>query len=282
MNSRLFSLDTAPSVETAMSQIRSSRIRRIILDQSWRARVGHVGSALSVADIVAVLYDKVLSISAPEDLERDRFILSKGHAALAVYAALHLRGWLTEEALLTYGEDGSLLGVHPDHSLRGVDFTTGSLGQGLPMAVGAALAGKLLGSRRRVFALLSDAECNEGSVWESVMFAAHHRLSNLVVIIDLNGQQATGYTRDVLDMTPMAEKWRAFHWDVHEIDGHNAIDLNAALSDRDRRQAQPRVVLARTVFGHGVSFMTNTIKWHYLPLSDEEYRRAIEEQSADQ
>ena len=181
-------------------------IRRIVIEQSKRANVGHVGSALSVADLLAALYTKVLHVPSNENPERDRFILSKGHASLALYAAFALKGWITEADLDTYCGDNSLLGVHPEHQLRGVDISTGSLGQGLPVGAGAALAARLQGSRRRVFVLVSDAECNEGSLWEAVMFAAHHRLSNLVALVDLNGQQALDYTDRVMKLSPMAER----------------------------------------------------------------------------
>jgi len=249
-----------------------------VLEQSKRAHVGHIGSALSVADIIAALYDRVLHIDDPDDPSRDRFILSKGHAALALYAALMLRGWLTEADLDTYCGDDSLLGVHPEHAVRGVDFSTGSLGQGLPFGAGAALAARLDGSPRRAFVLLSDAECNEGSVWEAVMFAQHHRLANLIAIVDLNGQQALGYTRDVLDLTSLADRWRAFGWDTHEADGHDAQGLArtiAAFDTADTPQGRPHAIIATTTFGRGVSFMEHQIPWHYLPMSDEQYRRAL-------
>jgi len=253
------------------------QIRRIVLEQAKRANVGHIGSAISVAEIIAVLYSQVLRIVDPEDHDRDRFVLSKGHAALALYAALHLRGWLSREDLNSYCGDGTLLGVHPEHQLRGIDFATGSLGQGLSMAVGAAMAARLQGSTRRAFALVSDGECNEGSLWEAVMFAAHHNLSNLVTIVDLNGQQALGYTDQVLSLTPLAARWRAFGWDVHEVDGHNESTLNETISDLDTKTGPPHVLIARTVFGKGVSFMERQIKWHYLPMSDIEYQQALSE-----
>ena len=252
-------------------------IRRIILEQSKRAGVGHIGSALSVADIIAALYGHLLRIPEPAHPERDRFVLSKGHAVLALYAALHLKGWLSEEDLGTYCGDGSLLGVHPDRALRGIDFSTGSLGQGLPMGVGSALAARLAGSRRRVFVLVSDAECNEGALWEAVMFAAHHRLANLVAIVDLNGQQALGYTEQVLSLTPLGARWRAFGWDVHEVDGHDVLGLTATVGALDTGSGPPHVLVARTVFGRGVSFMEHQIKWHYVPMSDAEYRQALAE-----
>ena len=162
-------------------------------------------------------------------------------------------------------------------ALRGVDFSTGSLGQGLSMGAGAALAARLQDSSRRAFVLVSDAECNEGSLWEAVMFAAHHRLANLVAIVDVNGQQALGYTEQVLNLSPLADRWRAFGWDVHEVDGHDVAELAQTLSGLDTASGPPHVLVARTVFGKGVSFMERQIKWHYWPMSDEEHRQALGE-----
>ncbi|HYN81596.1 MAG TPA: transketolase [Gemmatimonadaceae bacterium] len=252
------------------------QIRHIVLRESKRANVGHIGSALSIADLLAALYGGILQVASPEDPDRDRFILSKGHAALALYAALQLRGWLSAEQLATYCADGSFLGVHPEHELRGIDFATGSLGHGLSIGAGAALAARLQKSGRRVFVLMSDAECNEGSVWEAAMFAAHHRLSNLIGIIDLNGQQAFGYTADVLDLAHMGAKWSAFGWDVHEVDGHDVGQITEAVG-RLGRSGPPHMLVARTTFGKGVSYMQSQIKWHYWPMSDEDYRLALEE-----
>ena len=259
-------------------------IRRIILEQSHRAHVGHIGCALSVADLLAALYGDVLRVDDPADPERDRFVMSKGHAALALYAALHLKGLLTEEQLNTFCGDGSLLGVHPEEALTGVDFASGSLGHGLSMAAGAALAARLQGSSRRAFVLLSDAECNEGSVWEAAMFAAHHGLSNLVALIDLNGQQALGHTEDVLDLSPMAERWRSFGWDVIEddaVEGDAAGRIAARLNAIDTSSGPPRVLIARTRFGKGVSFMESQVKWHYWPMSDDECAQALREVDAE-
>jgi transketolase len=254
----------------------SRELRLLILEESKRANVGHIGSALSVADILAALYGSALRIPAPRDSERDRFILSKGHASLALYAALHLRGLLSREQLRTYCGEGSLLGVHPEHQLEGVDFSTGSLGHGLPIGAGAALGARLSGSARRVFVLVSDAELNEGSLWEAVMFSAHHRLSNLAAIVDANGQQALGYTRDVLSLSPLSERFRAFGWEVQEVDGHDVRALTGAL-ERVPTEDSPLAIIARTTFGKGVSFMESRIAWHYLPMSDEQYRLALEE-----
>lgn len=239
--------------------------------------MGHIGSALSIADVIAALYGNVLCIDDPDDPERDRFILSKGHAALALYAALFLKGWISEEILNTYCGDGTVLGVHPEHVVRGVDFSTGSLGQGVSMGAGAALAARLQQSSRRVFVLVSDAECNEGSLWEAVMFAAHHRLSNLIAIVDLNGQQALGYTHQVLNLSPMAERWRAFGWDVCEVDGHDVSAITRTIRDLNTSSGPPHVMIGHTIFGKGVSFMENQIKWHYWPMSEEEYQQALKE-----
>ncbi|HEX4743270.1 MAG TPA: transketolase [Candidatus Limnocylindria bacterium] len=252
-------------------------IRRTILEQSKRAHVGHIGSALSIADIVAALYGGILHVDDPADRGRDRLVLSKGHAALALYAALRARGWIGDEELASFHGDATLLGVHPEHALRGVDFSTGSLGQGLAVAAGSALAARLAGTPRRTFAILSDAECDEGSTWEAVMFSAHHRLAGLIAIVDVNGQQALGYTKDVLSLAPLIDRWRAFGWDAVEVDGHDRAALTRAIGGFDSTQGAPHVVLARTTFGRGVSYMESQIKWHYWPMSDDEYRQALAE-----
>ena len=252
-------------------------VRRHILEQSRRAHVGHIGSALAVSDLVALLYDRLLKGQDPDGDDRDRVVLSKGHAALALYSALHLSGHITQKDLDTYCGDDSLLGVHPEHQLKGVDFSTGSLGQGLSIAAGAALAARMQDSKRRVFAIVSDAECNEGSIWEAVMFAAHHKLANLIAIVDINAQQAFGYTKDVLDLEPLGEKWAAFKWDVHEVDGHDVDKMQEIAESLDTANGPPHILLARTTFGRGVSYMESQIKWHYWPMSDEEYARALDE-----
>jgi transketolase len=258
----------------------AKQIRRVILEQAMRAHVGHIGSALSVADIIAALYDGLLRVNDPKNPERDLFVLGKGHAMLAVYAAFFLKGWVSKDELNTYCGDGSLLGVHPEYGLRGVDFASGSLGQGLSLAAGAALAARLQQSPRRAFVLLSDAECNEGSVWEAIMFAAHRKLANLIAIVDLNGQQALGYTDQVLSLRPLAERWRAFGWDVHEVDGHNVTAMQETVTGLNTIAGPPHVLIARTTFGKGVSYMESQIKWHYWPMSDAEYRQAVQEVEA--
>jgi transketolase len=253
------------------------RIRMMILQQAKRAHKGHIGSALSVAHIIAAVHVGILRTSRPDDPDRDRFVLSKGHAAMAMYAALVLNGWIDKHRLDEYCRDGSLLGTHPESVLPGVDFSTGSLGQGLGYGAGAALAARLQGSSRRAFVVVSDAECNEGSLWEAVMFAAHHRLSNLIAIVDLNGQQALGYAEDVLDLSPMAQKWAAFGWRAIEVDGHDPSEIYRTINQIDTSFGPPTVLIARTMSGKGVSFMEKQIKWHYWPMSDEEYDQAMAE-----
>jgi transketolase len=260
-----------------IEKVSANSVRRIVLEQSKRAGVGHIGSALSIVEIIVALYGSVLRIDETSDPDRDRFVLSKGHAALALYAALFLKGWITEDELNTFCGNATLLGVHPERALRGVDFSIGSLGQGLSFGAGSALAARLRESARRVFVLVSDAECNEGSIWEAAMFAAHHRLSNLTAIVDLNGQQAFGYTAEVLAPSPMTDRWRGFGWDVREVDGHDVIALTQALSEPHNADAPPRVIIARTTFGKGVSYMEGQIKWHYYPMSAQEYTEALSE-----
>ncbi len=248
-------------------------IRRIVIDQSKRAYVGHIGSSLSIADLVAVVFHDRIRLDAGPD--RDRFMLSKGHAALALYAALHQLGRLEHGAIDTYCADGSQLGVHPEIDLEGIDFASGSLGQGLSIATGAALAAKRQNSDRRVYTILSDAELNEGNVWEAAMFAGHHALDNLVLLVDLNGQQALDFTADVIDLGDVAAKFASFGWDAVVVPGHDHEALGAALDAPS--QGKPRVLVAQTTFGYGVSYMESEIKWHYLPLSDEQYAAAVEE-----
>lgn len=267
---------------TAWTQDRAAEmateIARTVLHQSKRAHVGHIGSCLSIADVVALLFAGGMAADAL-DPDRDRLILSKGHAALALYAALHLRGQLSADELDSFCSDGSQLGVHPEHAVVGIDFSTGSLGQGLSIATGAALAARMQESDRRVFAILSDAECNEGSTWEAAMFAGHHGLDNLMAIVDSNGQQALGHTRDVLDTEPLVERWRSFGWDAVEVDGHHQPSLQEALRNATGG-GRPHALVARTTFGKRVSYMESQIRWHYMPMSDQEYELALSELDA--
>jgi transketolase len=252
-------------------------IRSHILRQSKRAHVGHIGSALSVVELLCAVYGSALRANSPTDPQRDRFVLSKGHAALALYVVLYLKGWLTASELESYCGNDTPLGVHPEHRVAGIDFSTGSMGMGLGFAAGAALAARLQGADRRAFALLSDGECNEGSVWEAAMFAGHHALANLVVLLDWNRQQAFGYTRDILRDDNMRERWASFGWHVQCVDGHDCAALENALARLDYRSGKPHVLIADTTFGKGVSYMESKIEWHYRPMDDEHYERALAE-----
>ena len=253
-------------------------MRRWIIEQSLASNVGHVGSALSIVELVAVLWRGIMIDPGTDLPDRDRFILAKGHAALTLYCALRWKGLLDEATFKTFCRDGSSLGVHPEHSLPGVDLSTGSLGHGLSVGCGLAYAFKKNKAPSRAFVLMSDAECNEGQIWEAAMFAAHHRLSNLIALIDLNGSQAYGRTRDVLDIPSMKAVWESFGWEAVEADGHDPESLLRALDPAPGAHAgRPRVVVARTVLGKGVSFMENRVEWHYRNLTPELAEQALRE-----
>jgi len=251
----------------------AARLRGRIIEVSGRAQVPHLGSCLSCTDLLAVLYGRVLRIDPanPTDPARDRFILSKGHAAPALFQVLAACGFFPEAWLDGYGEDGSRFGEHPPaHGVPGVEAATGSLGHGLPMGVGMAMGARLKGLDTRTFVLLSDGECNEGSVWEAALMGAAQKLERLTVLIDFNKWQATGRSEEVLALQPLADKWRAFGWETEELDGHDLDALTAALT-RDRSGAgRPLALVAHTVKGKGVSFMEDDNNWHYrMPTPDE-------------
>ena len=240
---------------------------------------GHVGSSLSMADIVAVLYARILRVNPanPHWPERDRFILSKGHAAAGVYGALAEKGFFPKEWLDTYyGDDGKLCG-HISHHVPGVEFSTGSLGHGLPVAAGMALVAKRLKRTHRIFCLMSDGDCNEGSTWEAIMFAAQHGFDNLTAIVDANRIQALGKVEDIIDMEPFARKVEAFGWAVREIDGHDLGQIEQTLLAVPFQKGKPSFVIARTVKGKGVRFIENTVSSHYRCIPDEKLEEAYEE-----
>jgi len=244
------------------------------------ARSAHVGGSLSMADLLAALYGSVLKIDPkrPDAPERDRFVLSKGHACAAFYAALAHRGFFPESWLETFYRDGGKLSGHATHKgVPGVEISTGSLGHGLSMSSGMAYAGKSDGADHRVFALLSDGECDEGSTWEAALFAGHHRLDNLIAIVDYNKIQSLGATREVLDLDPFADKWTAFGWAVREIDGHDMDEILSTLYSAPFKPGKPSCVIANTVKGKGVDFMENKLLWHYRNPDAEEYARAIDQ-----
>lgn len=254
-----------------------NEIRRIVIEQSKRANVGHIGSALSVADIMACIFNAFPRLGRLDEEDRPRLVMSKGHAALALYAALFLKGHINQAKLDTYCGDNTELGVHPERADFGVDFATGSLGMGLSIATGSALGAKIARQQaRQVICLMSDAEMNEGVVWEAAQFAAHHELFNLRVFVDVNMQQAFGKTYHVLRQQNLRKRWAAFGWFARYADGHDPTKINAAMSAVDPKvtRYRPSIILARTTFGKGVSYMESQIKWHYLPMDDHEYNEA--------
>ncbi len=256
------------------------RVRRHVLEMTSRGGSSHVGSALSCTDILAVLYGGVLRIDPglPARPDRDRFLLSKGHAGAAVYAVLAETGFFPVEKLLTHYQDGSDLSGHVSHKgLPGVELSTGSLGHALAVGAGICLGAKRRGEAHRTFVLLSDGECDEGSNWEAIMFAAHHGLDNLVAVVDYNKIQSLAPVSETLALEPFADKWRSFGWEVVEVDGHNHDDLTPALAAVPRRPRHPTCVLAHTTKGKGVSFMENSVLWHYRTARGDELATAIAE-----
>ena len=243
----------------------SRRLRLRLIRMSHEARSAHLGGALSCVDLLVALYfDGILRIdpARPRDPSRDRLIFSKGHAVSALYSVLALRGFFPEDRLADYNRPGAGLPEHPaPWQVPGVEWATGSLGHGLGVGLGMALAAAIQKQDHSVFVLMSDGECQEGSVWEAAMLAPRLPLAPLTVLIDFNGWQATGRSRDVMQMEPLADKWRAFGWDAADVDGHNLPALLAAL--RRPRDGRPRVLVARTVKGKGASFIEDDNNWHY-------------------
>lgn len=255
-------------------------MRRMIIEMLTEAGSGHPGGSLSATDIMATLFFHEMNIdpNEPKLADRDRFVLCKGHAAPALYSALALKGFFPREDVFTLRKLGSHLQGHPDmKKLPGVDVSTGSLGQGLSMASGMALAGKLDDMHYRVYAVLGDGELEEGQVWEAAMFAAHYQLDNLCAFVDNNGLQIDGNIDDVMSPNPIADKWRAFGWNVMEIDGHDIQEIFMALDKAKTVKGQPTMIVAHTVKGKGVSFMENQAGWHGAAPKHEEKDRALAE-----
>ena len=267
--------------DIAALEARARTLRARIIETSSRSGTPHLGSCLSCVDILTALYFDVLRIdvNAPRAPDRDRFILSKGHGAPALFQVLAMRGFYPEAMLDNYGADGGVFAEHPptpDH-LAGIEAATGSLGHGLPIAVGMALAARIHQQRYKVFAVLSDGECNEGSVWEAALLAASQKVSDLCVVIDFNKWQATGRSEEVLALAPLAEKWRAFGWNAIEVDGHNMKELLGALATFAQGSERPTAIIAHTVKGKGVSFMEDDNNWHYrIPTAEEVIKSKIE------
>jgi len=261
------------------TQVYACQIRAEAIKMVADAKASHIGGALSMADLLAVLYGGVLRVRPEEPAwpERDRFILSKGHSCTAVYAALALRSFFPLAELQTYGRDDSRLMSHISHKVPGVEFSTGSLGHGLPFGCGKALAAKRQQKNWRTFVLLSDGELDEGSNWEAILFAPQHQLDNLVAIVDYNKIQSLGSVKEVLDLHPLAEKFRAFNWAVKEIDGHDHEAIQAALSSLPFEPGKPNCLIAHTVKGKGVDFMEDKLLWHYRTPNAEQVKNALEQ-----
>ena len=265
-------------MSTAQELAKKVRIHALKMANSGGG--SHIGSALSIADILAVLYTEILHLDPknPKLEQRDRFVLSKGHAGAALYGTLAETGFFPISKLATHYQDGSDLCGHVSHKgIPGVEVSTGSLGHGLSLATGMALAAKIDQKKHRIFALLSDGECDEGSTWEAVLFAAHHHLDNLIAIIDYNKIQSLDTVADTLELEPFADKWRSFGWQVQEVDGHNHQQLQSELSSLPLQSDCPSVIICHTVKGKGVSFMENTVLWHYRVPRDEEFSAALQE-----
>lgn len=258
------------------------RIRRHSVEMVHQSGASHIASALSAADILAVLYTDILRVDPqhPDGPDRDRFILSKGHAGVALYAALAECGFFPVEELKRYYQDGSVYSGHVSHKgIPGVELSTGSLGHGVGVACGMALAGKASGRPFRVFALAGDGECDEGIVWEAALTAGQYHLDNFTLIVDRNGMQAMGPSEDVMALEPLNDKWRSFGWEVVDVaDGHDHQQLRQAFAAPS--SGRPRCIVAHTVKGKGVSFMENELLWHYRDPQGEFYARAVAELEA--
>lgn len=273
------------TVDTSDPKVLAWLIRRHGLEMTHLSRGSHVGAIFSVAEIMAVLYSRVLHVNPkdPAMTDRDRLILSKGHAGVAMYAALAERGFFPVEELKTYYQNGSRLSGHVSHKgIPGVEISTGSLGHGLAVAAGMALGAKKNGEAWRAYAVLGDGECDEGSVWEAALQAHQFRLDNLIAVVDHNGMQSLDFCENTLALEPFADKWRAFGWNALTVDGHDTQALEEAFNQAKANlgSGRPTVILAETTKGKGVSFMENDILWHYRTPQGEEYDAALKELEA--
>lgn len=256
--------------------IESERIRMRILKASFQANKGHIGSALSICEVVTAIHKVAVGVGT-ESPSRTRVVLSKGHASISWYASLVEFGIIGEEDLFTYGSNGTKYGTHPDSAQSGSDFMTGSLGQGVGFGVGSALAAKMQNMSRLTFVVLSDSELNEGSTWESLFLAGHQNLEQLIVILDLNGQQALGKTSDVLNLRGVPEILSEVGWDVVKVDGHDVRALVESIAVPRLGVGRPLLVIAKTTAGKGVSFMEGKVEWHYMPLNPSQFESAERE-----
>lgn len=258
-------------------------IRRDIFKTICNGGGGHIPASLSIVEILVLLYNNILRVNPKkaDDPDRDRFILSKGHACVALYAILAERGFFPKAELAKFGKKESILGGHPDmHKVCGIEASTGSLGHGFPFGVGVALAGKFDKKNYRVFVIVGDGECQEGSVWEAALFAPQHKLDNLVVIVDYNKIQAMDRLDKIVSLDPLMDKWKAFGWEVREVDGHDFTRLQEVFAGIPFVKGKPNLIIAHTIKGKGISFMENTPIWHYRLPNEEEMKIACKELEA--
>ena len=261
-------------------EITAYKIRRHVIEGVFHAASGHPGGSLSIADILSVLYFDEMNVDPknPKDMNRDRFVLSKGHCAPALYGVLAERGYIPKEDIKTLRHIDSNLQGHPDmKSINGVDMSTGSLGQGICAANGMALAGKIDNKDYRVYSILGDGELEEGQVWEAAMFAAHYKLDNLTAFVDFNGLQIDGDITKVMNPTPIDKKFEAFGWNVIIIDAHNYDEIKDAIKKAKETKGKPTVIIANSIKGKGVSFMENQAQWHGAAPNEEQYKEAVAE-----
>ena len=273
----------APPSQISVNDLSATALtlRQRLVTTSANAKIPHLGSCLSCVELLVTLYWQELRIdpARPDDPDRDRFLLSKGHGAPILFQVLGERGFFPPERLEDFGKEGSVFHEHPPKPgyIPGIEAATGSLGHGLPMALGMALAARIQQSPIRCYALLSDGECNEGSIWEAAMLAAAQKVSTLTAIIDYNKWQATGRSQEVMALDPLAAKWEAFGWHAQEIDGHDFEAIKAALDTARAENQRPSVIVAHTVKGKGVSFMEDDNNWHYRTPNAEELAAALAE-----
>lgn len=271
---------TKPIFDQKESVSIGKEIRKQIIKMVFKAKASHVGGALSMTDILTVLYKYILNVvpEEPDMKGRDKFLLSKGHACSGLYATLGIFGFFPLKDLETYAVDGSLFLSHTSHKIPGIEISAGSLGHALPVACGIAIANKRKFATSKTFCLVSDGELNEGSNWESIMLAPQLKLDNLILIVDYNKIQSLGFVKDVIDLEPLRAKFESFKWEVIEIDGHNHQEIyNTLIVCNQSLNEKPKVIIANTVKGKGISFMENKLLWHYKSPSEEQYIQAIEE-----
>lgn len=266
-----------PSKSLEELEDRCKSVRRSLLEMIYRSKSSHIGTGLSMIEALIALYFRVLRVDSSKPLmpERDKFVLSKAHGSAALYATLAERGFFEKDLLKGYYVDGGTLPGHLDRcAVPGVETSGGSLGHGLSLGLGLALADKIDQRDSRTFVLLGDGECNEGSVWEAIMLAPHLRLNNLCAVIDFNGIQSLGFTNEIINQANLADRLSSFGWDVESIDGH---DLKQVVESLDRQSDRPRALVLNTVKGKGISFMENKLLWHYRSPSEDEFKTALEE-----